>query len=97
MAVSTTATLREQLINIILNELDNDQLERLLSYIHVLQLEAQHEAQYDPGQDFILTGDNPFQGLGNLGEQAEEILDSEYASGKSTRLSDNPPQAYPAF
>ncbi len=86
MAVSTTATRREQLINVILNELDDEQLEMASNYIKLLQLEAAHLAKYDPNRDPFLTHGDVFQGLGNLSERAEEIL---YGENDSTETDKN--------
>lgn len=74
MNSTTTATKREILINIILNELSDEQVETLLEHVRVFQLENAHKAKYDPAKDQILINDGLFDGPGDLAERAEEIL-----------------------
>lgn len=57
-----------------LDDLREEDVEQILEYILILKAEADHLEKYDPSQDPVLTGEDLFDGPGDLSIRDEEIL-----------------------
>jgi hypothetical protein len=75
-----TPTIREKVIAE-MNNLHDEEVAQILDYVLMLKAETEHLADYDPAQDPILTGEDLFDGPGDLSEHDEEILYGESLHG----------------
>ncbi len=61
----------------VVTELDNlrdEDVEQVLDYLLILKAEAEHLEKYDPAQDPVLSGEDLFDGPGDMSSRDEEIL-----------------------
>jgi hypothetical protein len=60
-----------------IDDLSDEELADLLSYLREIITTREHMAKYDPAKDSILTGEGLFKGPPDLSERVEEILYGE--------------------
>ena len=66
-------TIREKVVTE-LDSLRDEDVEQVLEYMLILKAEAEHLEKYNPAQDPVLTGEDLFDGPGDLSTRDEEIL-----------------------